>query len=580
MFQKYLPSTQKLSGSNWIPIFIFFIAFFIFTSFAGTRMFFSDEGVIVTQFYNLVHGNLDLQVAKVQVERGIYITVNDHLYGKFSYSLLILSLPVYLLLGLIDSFYGAHIFLLQLWAISGGIIVYLAAKISKNRNAAVAGLVSYIILLVINLRYFEPIFFPKWGEVISIEFTNILISSFLILTVYFLFRDIFGNKIAIFASFFTIFATPISFYSITLKHHSLTVFLTLLAFYCFYKYQEKKDNKFIYYAYALAGMCIWTRIAEGVALLGSIMVIDLLFFRRSIRHIAVISVIILVSLIPFFTFNQLIMGSPFSIIEQQPLTNTPMRMQIEKNMITLNESPFKAQQTELLSKLGYIWNIDLRTGFIDILFYIMVLKLGNTFGILLISPFLIIAFTFIVDRIRSRIKLDNIDKLFSLYFIISILLYKDSLLSLVIHTPMELEYRYLIVLYIILLYFTLRINMVRNLIENNLKKIVLLYIISAIILVSILIIIYPPPFMKIYYSMAFITSLILLIIVSTRLFIKNKKFLDRSITFFMALSLSEASILLLFYYWVITITYISPSQNYTILPVIGGIFKWMYQILL
>ena len=575
MFNKFV----KLLKSNQIPLLLFFISIFIFLSFAGTRMFFSDEGVIVTQFYNLVHGNLDLQVAKVQVERGIYITVNDHLYGKFSYSLLILSLPVYFLLKFIDSLYGAHLFLLQLWAISGGIIVYLAAKIWNNKNAAVAGLASYIILLVINLRYFEPIYFPKWGEVISIEFTNILISSFLVLTVYFLFRDMFGQKIAIFASFFTIFATPISFYSITLKHHSLTVFLTLLAFYCFCKYQENKDNKIIYYAYALAGLCIWTRIVEGVALMVSILLMDLLFFRRSIKHIAVISVIILVSLIPFFTFNQLILGSPFSIIEEHPLTDTPMRMQIEKNMITLNESPFKVQQTELLSNLGYIWNVDIRAGFIDIFSYIMILKLGNTFGILLISPFLIIAFAFIVDRIRSRIKLDNIDKLFGLYFILYILLYKDHLLSIVSDTPMALEYRYLLVLYFILLYFVLRINAVRELIENNLKKIVHLSIILAVFLSLILIIIYPLPFMKIYYYLAIFTICMLLVITLTKLFVKDKKYLDRAITIFIALSLAEAMIMIIFYYWVVTITYISPSQNLTLIPIMGDILKWMYQAL-
>src|SRR3990172_9895792 len=143
MFNKFV----KLLKSNRIPLILFFLSLFLFLSFAGTRMFFSDEGVIVTQFYNLVHGNLDLQVAKVQVERGIYITVNDHLYGKFSYSLLILSLPIYFLLEFIDSLYGAHLFLLQLWAISGGIIVYLAAKTWNNKNAAIAGLASYLILI-------------------------------------------------------------------------------------------------------------------------------------------------------------------------------------------------------------------------------------------------------------------------------------------------------------------------------------------------------------------------------------------------------------------------------------------------
>jgi len=54
--------------------------------------------------------------------------------------------------------------------------------------------------------------------------------------------------------------------------------------------------------------------------------------------------------------------------------------------------------------------------------------------------------------------------------------------------------------------------------------------------------------------------------------------LDKITIFFMALSLAQASILLLFYYWVVTITYISPSQNQTIVPILENILKWMYQV--
>jgi hypothetical protein len=70
---------------------------------------------------------------------------------------------------------------------------------------------------------------------------------------------------------------------------------------------------------------------------------------------------------------------------------------------------------------------------------------------------------------------------------------------------------------------------------------------------------------------------------SMSILIGNKKPTDRSdkiIIFLMALSLAEASLLLLFYYWVVTITYISPSQNYTIVPILEGILKWMYQAIL
>lgn len=159
----------RLLESNQIPLLIFFTSLFIFLSFAGTRMLFSDEGVIVNQFYNFVHGSLDLKIAKVNVERGIYVTVDNNLYGRFSYSLLILSLPIYFLLKNMDFFYGAHLFLLQLWALSGGICVYLALKTWKIKNAVIPGLVSYLILIMVNLRYFNPIYFPKWGKLFQLN---------------------------------------------------------------------------------------------------------------------------------------------------------------------------------------------------------------------------------------------------------------------------------------------------------------------------------------------------------------------------------------------------------------------------
>jgi 4-amino-4-deoxy-L-arabinose transferase-like glycosyltransferase len=574
----------RLLETNQIPLLIFFTSLFIFLSLAGTRMLFSDEGVIVNQFYNFVHGSLELKIAKVNVERGIYITVENHLYGRFSYSLLILSLPVYFLLQNIDLFYGAHLFLLQLWALIGGICVYLALKTWKIKNAAITGLVSYLILMMINLRYFNSIYFPKWGEIISIELTNILITSFIVLMVFFLFRKMFGNKTAIFASLFVIFATPISFYALTLKHHSLAVLLTFLAFYFFYKYQEKKDNKFIYAAYILAGLCVWTRTLDGAALMISLLIIDILFLRRNIKHIALISIIILVSLIPFFTFNQLILGNPFSIMELHPLSDTPMKMGIEKNMIVFSESPFKARQIELLDKLGFRWNPEIRTGLLYVLWDISIMKLGNTFGILLISPFLITAFAFVIDRIKWKTGLNATDKLLGLYAIIFVLLHKNYILSIITDTPIVLEYRYLLIMYIILLYFALRINKVRGLIESNFNKIALLYAAAVIIILLYFISGFPSPFMNIYYSLALITSCILLISLSMSLLIKNKKpltdLLDKMTLFLIALSLAQASILLIFYYWVVTITYISPSQNYTIVPILENILKWMYQALL
>jgi len=580
----------KFFDKNQIPLLVFFSSLFIFISFAGTRLFFSDEGVILDQFYNLINGSLALKAAKIDTAKGIFITVGNNLYGKFSYSLLILSLPTYYILKTIDYLYGAHLFMLQLWALSGGVVVYLIAKTLNLKRAAAGGAISYFILITTNLYFFKPIYFPKWGEILSIEFTNILITSFMVVIVYLLFKDFFSYKIALFASFFVIFATPIPFYAITLKHHSLAVFLTLLTFYFFYKYYEKKDNKFIYLAYISAGLCIWTRFLDGAVLLASLLITDIVVFRRGIKYIISISLIILVSLLPFFSFNYLILGNPFSIIESTPLTDKPVTLFTAKDFISLEENPAHPRQNELLDKLGYKWSGKIRGDWFEILGYSMFFKLLNTFGIFLVSPFLIIALAFIIDRVKWKNRLNVMDKFFGsyaimligMYIILDIILNVKPLISIITDTPVVLEYRYLLILYVILLYFALRIDKVRQLIENNSKRIVSLY--GIILLVTLIYFItgFPVPFLNIYYVVALITSFSLLLSITLLIMKKRSSTvsLDKLLTLMIALSFALASFLLLFYYWVVSMTYISPSQNYNISPILEIMIKWMHEIIL
>ncbi|NJD51796.1 MAG: hypothetical protein FIB07_02910 [Candidatus Methanoperedens sp.] len=576
--------------SNPIPLFVFTSSFFILLTFAGTRLFLSDEGVILDQFYNLINGSLAIKIAKINTEKGIFIVVGNNLYGLFSYSLLILSLPVYYILKIIDNYYGAHLLILQLWALSGGMIAYFIMKYKKSGNALKIGVLSSGILFLSNWFFFEPIYFPKWGELISIEFTNIIITSLIALIIYKLFNIFFGNKIALFASFFVILATPISFYAITLKHHSLTLFFTLLSIYYFYQHYETKQNKYIFISYVLAGLCIWTRILDGTVLLISLIVMHFITVKKiNIKYVLSVLSIILISLIPYLIFNYLILGTPFSILENTPLTDEGITLETSKDFILLDNNG-NNKQSELLDKLGYKWN-SINESFIGIIFSVLFIKLNNTFGVFLVSPFLIIALAFIVYMGKSRIKLNILDKFFFVY--IAILLGAYSLLyillninlfgSIITDTPAVLEYRYLLMIYIILLYFILRIDRIKELIEVEFKTIAIVY--GVLILLGSIYFIeqFPVRFMYLYYYVSQLTAVFLLIVVSLNILIKNERFfvITKKLTmFFISLSIAEASFLMLFYYWVVSMTYISPSQNFAILPILGNILKWMYQIFL
>jgi len=547
--------------------------------------------VILDQFYNLINGSLAIKIAKINTVKGIFILVGDNLYGLFSYSLLLLSLPIYYLLKIIDSFYGAHLFILQLWALSGGLIVYLIMRYKKPKLAVITGILSYCILILSNWYFFKPIYFPKWGELLSIELTNIMITSFIVVIVYQLFKKLFSDKIALFASFFVILATPISFYALTLKHHSLTIFFTLLSIFYFCKHFERKDSKFMFVAYFFAGLCVWTRILDGAILLITLLAMDLLILKkRNIKYMSQVLLIILLSLIPFFIFNYLILGNPFSILESTPLTDKAVTLQTAKDFISL-ENEGTRLQNELLTKLGYTWN-TLSNNWVRMFASILFLKMNNTFGIFLISPFIILALVFFVHRIKSKIKYNTMDTFFILYIgiflgtysLLSILFNVKSFTSILTDTPMVLEYRYLLIGYIILLYFALRINKIKELIEIELKNIVLFYGILLISGIIYFVTQFPKPFIDIYYYAAQITIICLIIVVSSSVFLQNKKLITAILTklsvLLISISLVLATFLMLFYYWVVSMAYISPSQNFSILPILENTLRWMYQIFL
>lgn len=591
MFEKKKEKIIDFFESNKIPLLVFFSSMFVFISFAGTRLFLSDEGVILDQFYNLINGSLALKIAKINANNGMFITIGDNLYGKFSYSLLILSVPTYYIMKIIDSFYGAHLFILQLWAVSGSIVIFLIGKIRNLKHAILGGMVSYLILVTANLYFFKPIYFPKWGELMSIEFTNIMISSFLILIIYLFFKNFFSVKIALFASFFILFATPIPFYAISLKHHVLTLFLTLMSFYFFYKNYEKKDNKFIYLAYLFAGICVWTRILDGLVILATLLITDVLIFRRGIKYIISISMVILIALLPFFILNFLILGNPFSIIESSPLTSEPVTIITAKDYIVLDQNPKNATQAELMKDLGYTWDGKIKGYWFEVFGYSMFSRLINTFGIFLVSPFLIAALGFIVSAMKRKIRWNLADKmlglyiilLFGIYGILHILFNISPIIYIVRDTPVSLEYRYLLILYIILLYFVLRIDKVREMIEKRSGTIVKLYGIILIIYMIYFIAGFPINFINIYYytSIIIISLLFLLIIIYHP--IKERKTtmcLDIQGNFLLlliAFAIAQASAFLLFYYWIVNMTYLSPSQNISIIPILNYIIEWMYR---
>ncbi len=145
-------------------------------------------------------------------------------------------------------------------------------------------------------------------------------------------------------------------------------------------------------------------------------------------------------------------------------------------------------------------------------------------------------------------------------------------------TPMVLEYRYLLIIYVILLYFALRIGEIREIIENNFDRIIFIYVIILIISIVYFVINFPIPFMTAYYYSAITASAFLSVTLLSILLLNTKKshfFPVKLMTILIPICVSLSSLLLFFYYWIVNMTYISPSQNYAIVPFTNIILKWL-----
>jgi hypothetical protein len=329
-------------------------------------------------------------------------------------------------------------------------------------------------------------------------------------------------------------------------------------------------------------------------LLVSLAIADIFVSRRRFKHLLSIFFIILISLLPFFIFNYLILGDPFSITDNTPLTDKNTSLTVAKDFISLGGNQSTIRQAQLLNELGYVWKGNIKDYWSEIIVYALFFKFANTFGVFLVSPFLILAIAFILYIIMKKIKLNAIDKLLGLYIVILFGVYfilleffnKNALMSLLTDTPMELEYRYLLILYIILLYFALRVDKVREMIEKKSGTILKLYGIILITYIIYFIAGFPINFINVYYYTSIIIASLLFLFMITYYPIKKRKrtmnlgMQGNFILLLIAFAIAQGSAFLLFYYWIVNMSYISPSQNITIIPVLNYIIEWMYRTII
>ena len=154
--------------------------------------------------------------------------------------------------------------------------------------------------------YFFSIFnFEEQNYILIILFSHILLSSISVLIFYKISKVFFSKKISLYSSLlYSLF--PLHVYACSqISSISLQTFLTILFFYFFLQFIEKRNFTLIFFVSFIGGLLILLR-QEFVAVLALSLLYAFIFYKISIRKILLIFLITLITISPYLIRNIII----------------------------------------------------------------------------------------------------------------------------------------------------------------------------------------------------------------------------------------------------------------------------------
>jgi hypothetical protein len=220
-------------------------------------------------------------------------------------------------------------------------------------------------------------------------------------------------NIALISSFLFVFATPIAYWTLTGKSHALSLFLIVLSIFFFFNYQHQQTKGDLIISSFLAGLTVWARPIDGLAISTSILLFTILRKRGD----------------AVYTFTGIVAGYMPCAAFSAAVFGIPLPVEIIGN---------------LFSGTGYV-STELEIPFL-ILFGIN----NQTLGLLNYSPILVLLIHTAIQKKKQQLS-DN--EKFLIFFALAVFLfYFPFIHSGIVETRVR-DYRFLLPIYIPAVYF-------------------------------------------------------------------------------------------------------------------------------
>jgi hypothetical protein len=250
--------------------------------------------------------------------------VDDRLYGR-NYGQVLLALPFYWLVKAATVVADLRIVLVAGWCL---LLVAFADQlgVAIGRRAIFDKLGSALALGVFGLNvWFASPLDHSTIPLLALQASTMVAAALVGVVTYRLVGDIYDRRVGFTAGFAVVLASPVGFWAIFPKRHTLTALATVLVVASLYwsRASDRADDALRHraLAYVWVAVLTWVHAPEGFILFVGLGVVDVMTVRTNHpRHLLLVGFAFLAALLPFFLTNYLISGNPMTPPRTLPQT--------------------------------------------------------------------------------------------------------------------------------------------------------------------------------------------------------------------------------------------------------------------
>ena len=281
--------------------------------------------VFITDSYTLANGLYTLTNGEVFMTEAAYggsldtpgaEQAPDGLIAR-NYGAIVLSLPFWALLEGLSTVTSLRVALVGLWSLALLALVVQAGTLLDSERVVVGGSLAVLALFAANValgRTLDP------GNIhfYALQLFHLTVAAFAPVLLYRLLSRIDGRRMGVMGATLLLLGTPLAVWAPYPKRHALTATVVLAVAYALYRSRTAADGVllsspvwFRALAYAVVGLYAWVHAPEALLLVLALLVVDVPTAPdNSVRSLAIVGGTFLLSLLPFFITNLVLIGSP------------------------------------------------------------------------------------------------------------------------------------------------------------------------------------------------------------------------------------------------------------------------------